>query len=337
VLARLLAGRDLLAELQLALKMSAASTLSWWLATRAGEPRPIFAALVPFVAMSGDPFSAVSISVGQIVGVFAGVAIGIGLLATSLGALAQVGLAVLAGALAGLALRVGGRANVQVSVSALFLIALGRTGAAHAGATRIWETAIGAGVTVCVAALLWPPDPVRELRLRLGRLQQELGADLAAIAEDLATGNGAATSRLDDVRARSLDAVRDVFDLERARNALRWNSLRRQSAAEFGEVERRIRLAARLYRHTRALTRDVADAGTDVRGAPSGHELAGVARAIAETADRELHGLEAGPALNVASAAVDASRASLDGEAVVVRAQLAQMLADLRPTANMTK
>ena len=73
---RLNTGRGLVAELQLALKMTAAATLSWWLATEAGAPRPIFAALVPFVAMSGDPFSAVSISVGRIVGVFAGVAIG---------------------------------------------------------------------------------------------------------------------------------------------------------------------------------------------------------------------------------------------------------------------
>jgi uncharacterized membrane protein YgaE (UPF0421/DUF939 family) len=336
VLDRLLAGRDLLAELQLALKMSAAGTLSWWLATKAGEPRPIFAALVPFVAMSGDPFSAVSISVGRILGVFAGVAIGIGLLATSLGALAQVGLAVLAGSVVGIALRVGGRPNVETAVSALFMVALGRTGAAHIGVTRIWETAIGSGVTVCVAALVWPPHPVRELRLRLGRLQQELGADLAAIAEDLATGNGAATARLDDVRARSLDAVRDVFDLERARNALRWNPLRRRSVGDFAEVERRIHLAARLYRHTRALTRDVADADADVRGAPAGRELARVARAVAEAADLELRGADAGHALEAAADAVDAARASLDGEAVVVRAQLAQALADLR-AANMER
>src|SRR5581483_78931 len=312
-----------------------AATLAWWLATEGGVPRPIFAALVPFVAMSGDPFSAVSVSVGRVLGVFAGVAIGIGVLATSLGALAQVALAVLAGAVVGIALRVGQRPNVETAVSALFLVALGRTGAAHAGVTRIWETAIGAGVTVLVAALVWPPHPVRELRLRLGRLRQELGADLAAIAEDLATGNGAAAARLDDVRARSLDVVRDVFDLERAQNALRWNPLRRSSAAEFGEIEHRIRLAARLYRHTRALTRDLADAGADVRGAPAGRELAGVARAVAEAADLELRGLEAVHAGAVAAAALDVRSAWLDGEAVVIRAQLAQMLADLRSAANI--
>src|SRR5689334_13443049 len=152
--------------------MTAAGSLAWWLATLAGEPRPIFATLVPFVAMSGDPFSAVSISLARILGVFAGVAIGIALLATSLPMLAKVALALLAGSVAGIGLRVGDRPNVQAAVSALFLIGLGKTGAAHAGVARIWETAIGAGVTVLVAALLWPPHPARELRLRIGRLRQ---------------------------------------------------------------------------------------------------------------------------------------------------------------------
>src|SRR5438132_13779492 len=106
-----IAGRDLRAEAQLALKMTIAGTLAWWLGTLAGEPRPIFATLVPFVAMSGDPFSAVSISLAQIFGVFAGVSIGIALLAAPLTTLAQVACALLAGTIAGLGLRVGGRPN----------------------------------------------------------------------------------------------------------------------------------------------------------------------------------------------------------------------------------
>ena len=141
--------------------MAFAGALAWRLGVLAGEPRPIFAALVPFVAMSGDPFSAVSVSLGRILGVFAGVGIGVALLHTGLGLYAQVALGLLAGAVAGIPLRVGGRPNVQAAVSALFLIGLGRLDVAHVGVTRIWETAISAGVAIVVAALLWPPDPAQ--------------------------------------------------------------------------------------------------------------------------------------------------------------------------------
>src|SRR5205085_8406886 len=121
-LERATAGRDLRVELQLAIKMTAAGALAWWVGTLAGEPRPIFATLVPFVAMSGDPFSAVSISLARILGVFAGVAIGIALLAAPIATLAQVAAALAAGTIAGIGLRVGDRPNVQAAVSALFLL-----------------------------------------------------------------------------------------------------------------------------------------------------------------------------------------------------------------------
>ena len=56
--------RDLVVELHLALKMTLGGTLAWWLAVELGARRPIFAALVPLVAMTGDPFAAVSVSLG---------------------------------------------------------------------------------------------------------------------------------------------------------------------------------------------------------------------------------------------------------------------------------
>jgi uncharacterized membrane protein YgaE (UPF0421/DUF939 family) len=324
---RLLGDRDLVGELKLAVKMTVAGTLSWWLCTRLGEPRPLFGTLVPLVAMSGDPFNAVSVSIARILGVFAGVGIAIALLSLTLGTLTAVALALLAGTLSGVVLRLAGRVNVQAAVSALFLIGLSKTGATQVGVARIWETAVGAGVTIAVSALLWPPDPVRELRLRLGRLRQELGGDLAAVAEDLATGNGAAGERLDDVRTHSLDAVREVLDLERARSALRWNPLRRRDWTDFPELERRIHLAARLYRHARSVARDVADAGRSLRGSATGVQLAAATRDIAEAGDVALGG-GADPA--AAARALD-RLAATDGEAsaVVVSTQLRQMLADL--------
>jgi uncharacterized membrane protein YgaE (UPF0421/DUF939 family) len=309
--------------------MAFAGALAWRLGVLAGEPRPIFAALVPFVAMSGDPFSAVSVSLGRILGVFAGVGIGVALLHTGFGLYAQVSLALLAGAVAGIPLRVGGRPNVQAAVSALFLIGLGRLDVAHAGVTRIWETAIGAGVAIAVAALLWPPDPARELRLRLSRLRQALAADLTAVADDLATGSGAATARLGDLRANSLDAVRMAFDLESAARALRLNPLRRRDAPAVASLDRRVRIAARLYRHARSVARDVADADKALHGTEAGLGLAAVTRDIAEAADLALRGTDERIIAGRAQERLD--RLELpSGDGFVIAAQLRQMLADLR-------
>lgn len=308
--------------------MSAAGVLAWWLADLAGEPRPIFAALVPFVAMSGDPFNALSMSLGRILGVFAGVGIGIGVMHTGMSLIAQVAVGLFAGTLAGIPLRVGGRPNVQASVSALFLIGLGGTAATHLGVTRIWETAIGAGVAIAVTALLWPPDPARELRIRLARLRQQLAADLAAIADDLATGSGATRGRLDDLRANSLDAVRTAFDLDTAQRALRLNPLRRRDAPAVAGLARRVRIASRLYRHARAIARDVCDAGPGFRGSADAAVLAAVTRDLAEGSDLALRGEDERPLVARARERLDGF-APPPGDAFIIAAQLRQMLADL--------
>ena len=68
---RALRAGDLRSEVRLALKMTLGGTIAWWLAVELGAKRPIFAALVPLIAMTGDPFAAVSVSLSRIVGVFA--------------------------------------------------------------------------------------------------------------------------------------------------------------------------------------------------------------------------------------------------------------------------
>jgi uncharacterized membrane protein YgaE (UPF0421/DUF939 family) len=277
-------NRDLASEARLAAKMALASSLGWWLGTLAGESRPIFAALVGLVALSGDPFQALSASISRILGVFAGVGIGIGLLQVDIRTLWLVALGLVAGLLAGIPLRVGDRPNIQAAVSALFLIGLGRSGALNAGVARVWETALGAGVTLLVAVLLWPPHPVAELERRLERLRQELAADLGAVMDDLASGSGAVHTRMEDVRAHSLDAVREVLALDSARRALRVNPVRRGQSARLEHVAERIDLAARLYRHARSIARDE----LDMRVVDP--ELAAMARQIAEAADLALRG-----------------------------------------------
>ena len=304
------------------MKMTLAGTLAWWASSALGAHRPIFAVLVPLVSMTGDPFSALSVSVARIAGIFAGVAIGIAIVHFSLTSTLAVAIALGAGTLLGIALRIGPRPNVQAAVSALFMI--GVAGSSQAGVDRIWETAIGSALSVVVAALLWPPDPVRELRHRLERLRQQLAVDLAGVAAGLASGAGVSSAQLEDVRAHSRAAVRDVFELEPARRALRLSPLRRADRPLVLDLETRINLAARLYRHTRSVARDVAD--LSVRSAT----LATATRHLADAADRSLAGGDPLEPLDRAAAALAIPAA---GGAAFVAAQLRQLAADLRVAA----
>jgi uncharacterized membrane protein YgaE (UPF0421/DUF939 family) len=319
---RLLAGRDLVAELRLAIKMAIGGTGAWWIASELGAKRPIFAALVPLVAMNGDPFAAVSVSLGRILGVFAGVGIGLALMHVAVGVTWRVAIALLVATLVGIVLKVGERPNLEVPIAALFLIGFASANVSQLGVQRIWETAIGALVAVVVSAVLWPPDPIRELERRLHRLRQQLAADLAAIADDLATGSGVTAEQLDDLREHSRDAVRDVFELAPARRALRWSPLRRNDIRLVDDLEERINLGARAARHARSVGRDVAD--TQVRN----RELAAVTRHLADALDRALLGQDRSGALARAAEELTAERG--DGDQAIVAAQLRQFLADLR-------
>jgi uncharacterized membrane protein YgaE (UPF0421/DUF939 family) len=318
---RLLASRDLVAELRLAIKMTIGGTGAWWIASELGAKRPLFAALVPLVAMNGDPFAAVSVSIARILGVFAGVGIGLALTHVAVGSTWRVAIALVVATLVGIVLKVGDRPNLEVPIAALFLIGFASANVSQLGVQRIWETAIGAVVAVVVSAVLWPPDPIRELERRLHRLRQQLAADLAAIADDLATGSGVTAQLLDDLREHSLEAVRDVFELAPARRALRWNPLRRNDVRLVDELEERINLGARAARHVRSIGRDVTD--TDVRS----RELAAATRHLADALDRALLGQERTAPLDRAAQELDAAG---NGDQAIVAAQLRQFLADLR-------
>lgn len=311
--------RDLVVELHLALKMTLGGTLAWWLAVELGARRPIFAALVPLIAMTGDPFAAVSVSIGRIVGVFIGVGLGVVFVHIAMGSTLRVAIVLLICSLIAVFFRVGGRPNLEVPIAALFMLGTAIAVVGQFGVQRIWETAIGAVVAVLVATLLWPPDPARELRRQLERLRAELVADLLTIADDLATGGDKTAAHMDEVRAHSLDAVREVFALDSARRALRWSPLRRRDANAVDELGRRIAIAARCYRHARAVARDVVD--VRVRDA----NLAGATRDLADALDRTLQGLDATAPFDRAAAAL-ATPAS--GRAELVAFQLRQLLAD---------
>ena len=299
--------------------MALGGTAAWWLAGALGASRPLFAALVPLLAMNGDPFAAVSVWLDRVLGVLAGVALGIGATHLDAGSTTRIALVLLVGCVAAMALRVGERPNLEVPIAALFVLAFASTDASRLGVQRIWETGLGAVVAIVVSSLLWPPDPVRELTRRLDRLRGEVVADLVALADALAAGLPSVD--LEEVRAHSRDAVRDVFAIDDARRALRWSPIRRRDTAVVDGLDARLHLAARIARHARALARDVAD--TPVRD----EALAAAARHLADAADRTLQGGDAQDALARSTAALDAP---FDGDALIVAAQLRQLLTDMR-------
>jgi hypothetical protein len=122
------------------------------------------------------------------------------------------------------------------------------------------------------------------------------------------------------VREHSLEAVRDVFELDAARRALRWNALRRHDAAKVDALADKIGLAARVYRHARSLARDVADA--HVRDA----QLAAATRDLADATDRALTDGDPEAPLGRAATSLEAP---FEGDARIVAAQLRQLHADV--------
>ena len=269
-------------ELQLVAKMVVAGTLSWWICTQLGADRPLFAVLVPLVAMSGDPFAAFSVSVSRTIGVFAGVFLGLGIEQLDLPSTALVALLLVLSLGAGLLLRSPhGPVNNQVAITAMFMLYLGVSPrATTVGFDRIWETAIGAGCAVAVAVLLWPPDPLAEASRRVARLRGWLDEDIERAAGLLADPDAAAAEeQLDVVRERSLQAVQDVFELKRGEQALRWNPRRRGDRVAFAEEDERLNGAARQYRHLRTITRIIADLA-DSESPPPENERRRLARTM---------------------------------------------------------
>jgi uncharacterized membrane protein YgaE (UPF0421/DUF939 family) len=310
------------AELQLVAKMILAGTLAWWLCTLLGQPRPLFAVLVPLVAMDGDPFASVNVSLTRTIGVFAGVLLGLALYGVHLTSTALVTLLLALSLAAGLLLRAPtGPVNNQVAITAMFMLYLGAVDRAEAvGIARIWETAIGAVFAVGVAVTVWPPHPLAEARRRVTRLRAWLAEDLRrAAALVRRPDEEEAEQELDLVRDRSLRAVRDVFQLERAERALRWNPRSRTDRQAFAVERDRLNGAARQYRHLRTIARIVADTA-EAAPLPAGdcERLASMIETLAAAADDSV----------VIPPPVDVADLS-DPRAVALAVKLEQMVDDL--------
>ena len=244
-------------ELPRAIRIAVAAGLAWWLARLLGADRPVFAALVPLVAIRDEPYAALSLSLARMLGVIVGVLLGIAVVALFGISTSAVAALLVAGLLIGLVLRTGPELNTQIAISALLLVVATSDADTYA-LERIWETALGSVTTLVVAAFVLPPDPLREAQRRLAESIDALAADLSDAQGTLTRGDPSPRALLTHADEHARANARAVEDLPKALHAIRWSPLRRGSRTQLETVERRHRLALRLSIQVRRLARDLA-------------------------------------------------------------------------------
>ena len=94
-------------ELPRAVRIAIAAALSWWVARLLGADRPVFAVIVPMVAIRDDTHAALSLSLGRMLGVIAGVLLGVAVVAVAGLSTAAIVLLLLVGLAIGLFLPTG--------------------------------------------------------------------------------------------------------------------------------------------------------------------------------------------------------------------------------------
>ncbi|WP_449485090.1 FUSC family protein [Streptomyces avidinii] len=179
-------GRRLAAPLAPAARLIVCAVIPWYLCVWLGtSSNPVPAALPAVLTLREDPFAAPRLALQRMVGVLAGVVIGVvvqhGLPPSSFSFLLM-----LACGCAGMYL-LGGRGapNQQVLVSALMIYA---TPIAGYPLARVEESAIGIVVVTLLGPLLWPPSRYRAVRAGLDGYRSDLSTLLEGIATRAALG-----------------------------------------------------------------------------------------------------------------------------------------------------
>ncbi|MGW3450526.1 FUSC family protein [Streptomyces sp. NPDC001076] len=299
-------GRRLRMQGPTAARILVIAVLCWQTALWAGADQPpVFAAIVPLLCLRGDSASSLTALLLRILGVMAGVALGVTVVSlfrpSTLVLAVVMGLALLGGTV----ISSGTTLNVQVAVTSLLVFA--NPSPESYGLARLWENALGGAVTAVLGPLLWPRDPRREaaalarecadgLAESLVRTTRAIGSPDAARANR--TSAQAAADRLRGYGARAREAEK----------ALRFNPLRRRHRGEVTELGDRIDLAVRAVPHLLSLAAE--GEFFSVRDGPT--PALSLARtsllSVAETTGRALEAVLAG---RDPGADTDAARAGL--------------------------
>lgn len=245
-----------------------AALVAWQLCRWLGSPpSPVYAVIVPVLAMRTDPFTSIDVSLTRIVGVLLGVCLGIGALQVLPASMPTLALVLLAGLLLGSvrwgSVRPVATVNAQVALSALLVFAtVGGDPRTYAW-DRLWETVVGAVVTVVVAILLVPPNPVRAAT-----------DELSSLADGMAEVLTRTTSTDADDSSR---LIADAADL---------SARAEQLSADLRRAGRTGRVAPTHVRHRAAIGALVpqSDLARSV-----GHQLTALAANVDDLAGREVY------------------------------------------------
>ena len=245
-------------ELPRAVRIAVAATLAWWIARLLGADRPVFAVIVPMVAIRDDTHAALSLSLGRMLGVMAGVVLGIGVVAVAGVSTSAVILLLV----------VGPRDRALPAHRPRAQHADRDLGAARAGRDQGTPTATRSSASGRPASARSCRSPSRrsccrpirsaDSTRRLAGSARALAGDLADARGTLERGDPSARVLLTHADEHARAAGRAVEDLPRAQRALRMSPLRRGSRTQLDVVDRRQRLALRLAIQVRRLARDLA-------------------------------------------------------------------------------
>lgn len=245
------------------LRIVVVAVLSWqicvWLG--ASEP-PVFAVVVPLVAVRDHPYSAFNLSFDRMIGVIGGVLLAelaVRLLGVSLLAVTTV---LVIGLSVGMVLRVGGTLNVQIAVSAMLVFASADPDTY--AVARIWETAVGAVVSVVASPLLLPPNARRTFEAELSSVTAAT-VDQLTVLRDLLTRppDRPALTELSNRSVRTEEAARALPEsLAAAQRAVRHNPLRRTDLPRLAAHADPVRLVLDVARLERLLVDEVVDLST---------------------------------------------------------------------------
>ncbi|MGY4926550.1 FUSC family protein [Streptomyces sp. 900105755] len=299
-------GRRLRVQGPSAARILVIAVLCWQTALWAGADQPpVFAAIVPLLCLRGDSATSLAALLLRILGVLAGVAIGVTVVSlfrpSTLVLAVVIGLALLCGTV----VSSGTALNVQVAVTSLLVFA--NPSPESYGLARLWENALGGAVTAVLAPLLWPPNPRGEAAALARRCADGLTEGLvrtthAIGSPEAARANGVAAQAAAD-RLRGYGA-----QAREAEKALRFNPLHRRHRAEVTDLCGRIDLAVRAVPQLLSLAAEAEF--LSVRDGPS-PALSRARTALLPVAEATGHALEAVLAGRHPGADTEAARAAL--------------------------
>lgn len=294
------------------LQTAVGAGLSWEICVRLlDHPRPIFAPIVSIVAMGFTAGRRGRAAVLLLLGVAIGIGVG-DLLVRVLGrGGVEVAVVVFVAMSVTLFLTRESLVVVQAGISAALLVGVDRQSGGLAP-DRLEDALVGAGVAVLISVVLFPIDPVKSVRGRVGPVFTTLDRALTEAASALRESR---MDTADRARSRRADERALVDAVETARSAVRIAPRRRRARGQVDE------LASAAW-HLEPIVRGVRTiAGASHRVVREGQaprpDLAGAVDGLAEALCSLREWLETGDDRVRAAARRDAAGAAAAGAALV--------------------